>query len=150
MKIIRIEKKYLKLRPNAKKISFFPKTYFIIDENLFVILGNSFYEVAPSEVYCVIMKSSSLKTKVIARFEDAVAEENSEDRIWSCGSQINEWVKEQRKNQSQGRLPIDLIERRCISEALYDKPPEYNYKKPKRGSKKKQEQEEERLRIKLF
>lgn len=149
MRIIKCKKEILKVDKSVPTIGKKIDTYLLIDENKEVYAGNSFVENL-DDCYCIVVEKDELLEKVCKEFETAIVEENSNSRIENLAKEINTYVRNQMKKDFQSDLGLDLRERRGIEDTSFDQPPEYNFKKSKRGSKKKEEMEEDKDKISLF
>ena len=150
MRILKVPKSLLQIDETMPKLKKLPRTYVIIDSKMRVYVGSSFIHLIPSEsVICFEWSSNSAKLQVCREFERATVEEESE-RYLQIAQQMNEWVRDCFDKTEQSLLEMDAKEYHCVSESNFVKPPEYNFKKASRGSKKKKEKEEEESRIKLL
>lgn len=139
-----IKKEMILFNENIIDCDYYIKTPILVDKNYECILGNSLKNKLNDDVDVIIFNpQNTFERNCFLEFENDLIRNINQEKISIIEKQINDYIL--KYNNKIQQISIfgndDFYENRCITEEIFDSPPEFKFKS-KMNSKKKNEVEE--------
>lgn len=139
MKFYKVAKKDLKFDETIPCVTTLVKLPLLVTKDLKVLVGNGQREMLDDTVKVAVYKDEcDFATSVLKELDLYLCEENSYDRLMTIQKEFQKFIYKERQQHEQSSM-FEYVEKRMITEELYQKTAEYNFEKHK---KKKKENED--------
>lgn len=148
MEIKSIKKEMILFNENVLDCDYYIKTPILVDKNYECILGNSLKNKLKDDVDVIIFNpQNTFERNCFLEFENDLINNISKEKIAIIEKQINDYIlKYNNKVQQISIFENDVFyENRCITEEIFDIPPEFKFKSKMNSKKNKGDEECETL-----